>query len=241
MDLQPVPLRLQEEFLEKILRSETFSRSEQLRRMVRWLAERSFRPHPVPPTEHEVASEVLHRHDFDPQTDSLVRKEMSRLREKLSRYYLAEGAQDQIRLHSGGGYLLRTEWATTAPPLGTSDSGRKCLLVLPLASDGLSPAETLVFLNQMHLSLTQDDRIELVSPTTARHYSGQPGDVREIASHCGADIVIEGSTWKGDNGFEAVLWIVNGGNGRIARSCRGGPAPLLDLSELLASQVIRSL
>lgn len=68
--------------LEKVARSVTFCRAGQLRSLLIWLGERSLGAHKIAPAEKEIAAAVLNRKDFDPQTDSLVRKEMSRLREK---------------------------------------------------------------------------------------------------------------------------------------------------------------
>jgi len=65
--------------------------------------------------------------NFDPQIDSLVRKEMSRLRDKLSRYYLSEGASSQIRIEAPDGYAVVFREIVAEQRAPTS-----CWLVLPI-------------------------------------------------------------------------------------------------------------
>lgn len=229
---------MQERYLMKVLQSDTFARSEQLRRLLHWLGKRSFVEDPEVPTEQEVAASVFGRPDFDPQTDSLVRKEMSRLREKLSRYYQGAGASDRVQIVTGGGYLLRCQEryprASQDPPV----RGAQCLLVLPMSADGMTVLEGRKLQEEIQFRLTQDGRWELVSPTTARRYADHPGDVREFASQCGADYVLEGSSWRSEAGFEAVLWVVDGQSGRTSRACRSGSASMEQLSSALVEQVL---
>src|SRR5262249_11818126 len=94
-DRMPVPDDLCRANLEKRSASATFARAEQLRNLLEWLVYRSLNANAEPPTEKEVGELALNRKDYDPQTESLVRKEMSRLREKLARYYEREGAHDR--------------------------------------------------------------------------------------------------------------------------------------------------
>jgi hypothetical protein len=99
----PVPEGLCRAHLNRILSSATLARAEQLRRLLEWLGDRSLSRFREPPSEKEIGETVLERPSFDPQTNSLVRKEMSRLRKKLAPYYAREGARERIRIHSAGG------------------------------------------------------------------------------------------------------------------------------------------
>lgn len=70
----PVPQEACRVHLDRIASSVTFARAEQLRRLLQWLGDRSLQGSSVLPTEKEIGEIVLRRKDFDPQTDSLVRK-----------------------------------------------------------------------------------------------------------------------------------------------------------------------
>ncbi|MFN7922346.1 MAG: hypothetical protein U0Q16_19745 [Bryobacteraceae bacterium] len=214
ISVPPVSPAVARDHLERTLGSATFSRADQLRRLLEWLAGRSLAAAPVPPSEKEIAEAVLRRRDFDPQADSLVRKEMSRLREKLMRYYQTEGAREAVRIDAGGGYLLRFTWSSEAPAVVPR---ARCLLLLPLRS-----AEPVGhrFLEDLHVALGETAPFDLVAPTTALGYVGKFGDVREFAAECGADMVAEGSLSRSGDQFEATLWLVDGRTGRTRRPGR---------------------
>lgn len=213
----PVPDKLCRAHLEKVAASATFARAGQLRSLLEWLGGRSLAPAASPPTEREIAEAVLRRADFDPQADSLVRKEISRLRQKLAQYYGREGARDRVHIHCRGGYLLRFVWADrrmeTRGPL-------PCILILPLRSDGDLSRHSLALAEELFVHLGELGRAELVSPTTALSYSGRVGDIRAFAGECGADFVIEGSMESDGARLRATLWFVDGHTGRTERPGR---------------------
>lgn len=214
----PVSEDLCREFLDRVVSSATFSRADQLRRLLQWLGEASLQNNSQPPGEKEIAERVLNRPDFDPQADSLVRKEMSRLREKLTRYYLTEGARDEIRINCSGGYLLRFEPVMPRPRKTRVE--RPCLLVLPLRCEQTLAAAADSLLDEMLVKLGQHHRIELVAPTTSRSYAGRKGDVREFATECGADYVVEGTLQRRGERMELTLWLVDGHTGRTRQPAR---------------------
>jgi TolB-like protein len=212
----PVPEPVRRAHLEKVARSVTFSRAEQLRQLLAWLGERSLRPVAVPPSEKEIAVSVLKRQDFDPQADSLVRKEMSRLREKLSRYYQSEGREDEVRVSADSGYLLgfkRLSYKSLA-------NGRPCWLILPFRSNADLSEQAERLLEEMMIRLTEEAGPLLVAPTTALGYCGRRGDVRQFAAECHADFVGEGSLRRKDALVDVTIWLVDGRSGHAQRSTR---------------------
>ena len=220
--------------LDKITGSVTFGRAEQLRQLLRWLAERSLESNSNPPSEKEIAVAVLNRKDFDPQTDSLVRKEMSRLREKLSRYYLTEGLHDDVRISAGGGYRISFERRGTL----SAAPDKSCWLVLPcrtgadLAEHGDQLLEELLF------ALGEKDGPALVAYTTALAYRGRAGDVREFAAECRADFVLEGSLRHRNESIELTVWLVDGQSGRALRSKRINGSDAIGLARLASNWLL---
>jgi TolB-like protein len=208
--------------VEKVAASVTFSRAEQLRRLVRWLGNRSLGSSLPGPSEKEIAAEVLGRQDFDPQTDSLVRKEMSRLRDKLARYYDFEGAADEVRIAAGSGYLFSFEPSENR----AGGSGKPCCLVLPFRCEPGSEETGNQLLEDLIYGLSEQGRYELVARTTAMAYRGRSGDVRQFAAECGADFVVEGSLRSPGNGIEATTWLVDGRAGLVllSKKIRGNTA-----------------
>lgn len=214
---------------DKVTASVTFARAEQLRRLLTWLVDRSLEKQPVAPSEKDIAAAVLNRKDFDPQTDSLVRKEMSRLREKLSRYYSSEGLHDEVHIRVGGGYLIGFARSATFKPVG----GRSCWLLLPFRSSAEMLEQGEQLLEELLFALSESNGPDLIALTTALAYRGRAGDVREFAAECEANFVLEGRLRKLQESIELTAWFVDGQSGRALRSKRfngGDPADLARLA-----------
>jgi len=77
--------------LELILASPRFQRTENLAVLFRWLVEQAVASRRHLLNEHDVARLVYGIQDHDPTTNSRVRRQMSRLRERLREYYGREG------------------------------------------------------------------------------------------------------------------------------------------------------
>ena len=224
-----LPAETKRACVEKILESVAFARAAQLRRLFLWLAERSIDGGPVP-TEHEVGRGALGRpENWDPQTDSLVRKEMSRLRAKLRVYAAGEGRADAVRVRHDDGYRL----SFVGPPAGALPSPNPdsplCFLVLPLVTSPPTQPFADTFYDELLWRLAALDRLTLVSPTTARMYATRLGDVRDFATETGADYVIEGSARPVGNTTQILLWLAAGPSGHtrlLARLSGSDPEAL---------------
>ncbi len=85
------------ETLEGVVSSREFLRSEQLRRLLSYLVEAAIQGRTEILKESVIGVEVFGLlSDFDPRRDPVVRMAMRRLRDRLQRYYFADGAKDRI-------------------------------------------------------------------------------------------------------------------------------------------------
>jgi hypothetical protein len=147
-----LPVGREEYFQEvdRLINSHSLRGSESLCKLLQYLAQQAL-DHPGEyPKEYQIATEVYGRKaDFDPQSDSTIRVQAGRLRQKLTEYYLGEGAADPIivRLPKGsyhlsfeyrsadvqnGGLQLATP-QSTKPVQDVSRFWRPALLVLSVA------------------------------------------------------------------------------------------------------------
>jgi hypothetical protein len=125
------PISRQEERaeLERVLASETFAKSLSLARLLRHLCTRYFDGHTAELKEYNIGVEVLGRPaDFDPTSNSIVRVELHRLREKLKRHYETRGVNDPVVIVLEPGnyaprFLARADFPAPPGPLGTTPSG----------------------------------------------------------------------------------------------------------------------
>src|SRR5579875_1387324 len=83
--------------VERVLHSEEFRGSEVLRRLLRFLAEKSASGEADDLKEYTVAIEGLGKPStYDPRHNSAVRIQVGRLRQKLADYYRTEGLEDTL-------------------------------------------------------------------------------------------------------------------------------------------------
>ncbi len=83
--------------IDRLTNSHSLRGSESLCKLLQYLARQAL-DHPGEPLkEYQIATEVYGRRaDFDPQSDSTIRVQAGRLRQKLAEYYAGEGAADTI-------------------------------------------------------------------------------------------------------------------------------------------------
>ena len=84
--------------VERVLKGRTLRRSEQLRRLLVYLAQAVKDPDPRLLSELEIGIRAFGRKDFNPKLDTIVRSEMLRLRRKLEEYYADEDPNAAFRL-----------------------------------------------------------------------------------------------------------------------------------------------
>ncbi|MES1258719.1 MAG: hypothetical protein ABUS51_09820, partial [Acidobacteriota bacterium] len=95
--------------LEDVLQSETFSRSERLKSLLRFLCEAEIAGRESELNEYSIGTEALGRpKDFSPLEDSSVRSRAYELRQKLEKYYSHEAPSSAIRIElRRGSYVPR--------------------------------------------------------------------------------------------------------------------------------------
>jgi len=83
--------------IERILQSTTFRNTEALKRLLRYLADKSLAGEADQIKEYTLAVDALGKPpSYDPRQDSQVRIQVGRLRQKLAEYYQSEGQHDTI-------------------------------------------------------------------------------------------------------------------------------------------------
>jgi len=175
------------EHLEKVLDSQVFARANQLRSLLRWLGHAALVEGAKIPSERDVAENVLHRHEFDPQTDSLVRKEMGRLRDKLTRYYNNREPGDGWKIVLPGGYRVQFE---PNGVLRTAVSTSTRVLWLPFRAEECDAAEADRLWEDMLVRLSET--VDVVPPFQALEARGQFSKRTQLARECDATHIVDG-------------------------------------------------
>ena len=126
--------------LERMIASNTFSRSPQLGAFLRFVVEAALQGKTDHIKAYTIGVEVLRRDvKFDPQLDPIVRVEATRLRRTIDRYYSGLGADDTIRID-----LPRGSYVPTFSRTGATGEGSGRARVQPHLLDRLRAKRALL-------------------------------------------------------------------------------------------------
>ncbi len=101
---------LAREEVARVLQSETFRTSEVLRRLLKFLADKSLCGEADQLKEYTIGIDALGKPpEYDPRLDSGVRIQVGRLRQKLAEYYRSEGKDDALVIEVPKGHF-RLSW-----------------------------------------------------------------------------------------------------------------------------------
>lgn len=93
--------------VQRILKSATFRNAVTLQQLLQFLTARVFEGGADGLKEYTIGVEAFGRpQDFDPKTDTIVRVQIHRLRQKLTEYYEADGSRDPILVEIPKGHYL---------------------------------------------------------------------------------------------------------------------------------------
>ena len=126
-------LEVVREQVDRILASDTLRASEVLRRLLRFLADKTFSGDADHLKEYSVGLDALGKPPtYDPRQDSGVRLQASRLRQKLDEYYRSEGRNDPLVIELPKG-RFKLAWRPNA--------GEPVVAVSPLPAVAPLPAQ----------------------------------------------------------------------------------------------------
>jgi hypothetical protein len=105
--------------VQRILRSATFRNASMLQQLLQFLAAKAFEHGSESLKEYTIGVEALSRpQDFDPKTDTIVRVQIHRLRQKLKEYYDSDGSRDPILIDIPKGHYLPSFETVAVPDPG---------------------------------------------------------------------------------------------------------------------------
>ena len=118
-----VPEEDRQRQIQKVLQSASFRNASMLQHLLQYLAAKADGHGPEALKEYTIGVEAFGRpQDFDPKTDTIVRVQIHRLRQKLKEYYDSDGVHDPIWIDIPKGHYLPT-FEVVGPP--EEDFGRE--------------------------------------------------------------------------------------------------------------------
>ncbi len=128
--------------LQRVLQSNTLRNSPTLQQLLQFLGTRGLDGNPEGLKEYTIGVEAFGRKpDFDPKTDTIVRVQTHRLRQKLKEYYEQEGIRDHILIeipkgHYYPAFRLRAGATESAEAGGESSGGAPASTEVVPAAEG---------------------------------------------------------------------------------------------------------
>lgn len=92
--------------LERVLQSPEFARAARMKGLLEFIVMRVLEGREDQLTSTVIAAQVFQRQTFNPETDSVVRTEASRLRQRLHEYYSNSGRRERVVIMLGKGDYL---------------------------------------------------------------------------------------------------------------------------------------
>jgi TolB-like protein len=193
-------------YADKILSSRYFFNSTRQQRFLDYLIKHTLEDETEHLKGYTIAVEVFDKDiNFDPNTDSIVRVEATRIRNKLREYYEKEGSSDEIQIHfRKGSYKLDFSFAALPNKDDTNQSfkhpkvitSKPSLVVLPFVSisadssrnyfaDGIT--DSLISL------LSRLSGLFIISRQSSYAYKDTVKTSKEIATELGVQFLLEGS------------------------------------------------
>jgi adenylate cyclase len=205
--------------LSRLLASTQFANSPRARRFIQYVVERALAGEASSLKEYVLGVEVFDRSpSFDPRTDTIVRVEAIKLRERLRDYYGGPGSTDPVVIDVPKGayapaFRMRTIEKTVSP---RAAGDRASIAVLPFTalsdaredeyfSDGLA--------EEVINALTRVSGLKVIARTSAFAFKGKQADIREIAGTLGVTTVLEGSVRRAANRIRVAVQLINAEDG----------------------------
>ena len=162
--------------------------------------------------------------DFDPQVDTNVRVEASRLRRCLDQYYREAGIDDPVEIvvpkgtyvpvfrYRGGSRVITAQVAPPRSDAAESPARGPLLAVLPFENFGADPADQFFadgLTEETIANLARFKDLFVFSRTTSSKFARDGADIRQIRDELGVDFIVEGSVRKTSQAVRVTVQLID--------------------------------
>lgn len=212
------PVRAQ---LERILQSDTFVKSRRQQRFLRYIVEQTLAGEAHRLKGYAIGLDVFDRTaDFDPTTDSIVRVEAGRLRNKLREYYDSEASSGEPRIAlSKGTYVPEFSGTTTRHGRNaTSDRAfppaKPSITVMPFANLNRDPEQEYFadgIADDLIFGLSAIEGLTVITRHSAFAFKDKGLTAREIGAELGVKYLVMGSVRQAANRIRLTAELIEAG------------------------------
>lgn len=241
--------------LSRVLQSRAFRKSERLCRFLEFAVRCA-----IERTTDQLKESVLGRAVFDrgsaydPRTDSIVRVESQRLRQRLRDYYQSEGSGDPVSIEfKPGSYVpafryLRADFSAAKglEPAPVNTLSPQTVAVLPLRNQSSDPEVYFCdgITEELIYALSRIEGLSVIGLTSVLALKNESLDARETGIRLGAGTIISGSVRKSDLQLKIHVEILNAETGQVlwvGKFDRQTVEDVFAVEEEIAQSVARTL
>jgi TolB-like protein/Tfp pilus assembly protein PilF len=233
--------------LARILASPQFATSEQRKRLLSLVVERTLAGRTDELKEYTLGVEALGRDpSFDQRLDSIVRVQATHVRRKLREYYHGPGKDDTV--------LIGLPPGTYVPSFTFKSNVHAELIDLPAPTVAVLPCTNLSgdeewqyfcdgVTEEIIHELAQRSEIRVVARTSAFRFQGNGADIRDAGSFLGADAVVECSCRRVQDSVVITARLTNPKSGLTSWSEKfsGNLKDILALQEQIAAGIVAAV
>lgn len=233
--------------LAKILASPQFSSSEQRKRLLSLVVERTLAGQADELKEYTLGVEALGRDpSFDQRLDSIVRVQATHVRRKLREYYHGPGKEDTVLISLPPGTYVPTFKYRSSVPTDFIELPAPTVAVLPCTN--LSGQEDWQYFcdgltEEIIHELAQRSEIRVVARTSAFRFQGHGTDIRDAGPFLGADAIVECSCRRLQNSVVITARLTNAKTGLTSWSEKfsGELTDIMALQEQIAAGIVAAV
>jgi len=191
--------------LERLTVSHVFAGADRMRRFLQLVVEETIAGNGGSLKEYRIGVEVFDRGQaFDPRTDTIVRVEARRLRQKLEEYYSGTGRHDPL--------IIRVPLGAYVPSFANRDLDDGPVSALDRHDGSTAPRASIAVLPFLDLSEAGDQEylcdgfseellnalsripaLKVAARTSAFRFKGKADDIRRIGTELAVEHILEGS------------------------------------------------
>lgn len=195
--------------LQRVMASAGFHNADSIRRLLEFTVEQTLAGSSARIKEYTLGLEVFGRKEaFDPRTDSIVRVQARKLRERLLAYYESEGAHETIRIeYFKGSYVPRILSA-----LSPEATQPRSIAVIPFVN--LGPGSDNEYLccgitEELIFHLSRVGKLRVVSRSSSMALREFPGDIRSLGQKLNAELIVEGTLRQTGDSLRITAQLIN--------------------------------
>ena len=204
--------------LERVTSLPPLSRSKRLSRFLRYIVDEALAGRSEAITGYSIAVDVFQKPEtFDPTSDTIVRVEAGRLRQRLAEYYREAGKHDPVTILLPKGRYTPAFEARPLPqslpaPVPELPCRGPSIAVLPFRSNSANPDDQYFvdgLTEETIVNLARFKDLFVFSRATMAKLAHDGADIRQIRAELGVDFVLECSVRKSSHTVRVAVQLID--------------------------------